>query len=96
MKPCEHEMEACLRRFFNLLGRCVFARRKALNKTQEQVAEDSGLSRSEVQFAENGGRHMSVATLVRLCRGLGEIYPAELLMEQMRRDRDERRARRAS
>ena len=84
MKPDETMMEARLRHFFNKLGRCVARRRKELKKTQEQLAEDSGLSRSEVQFAESGARHMTVATLLRLCMGLADIYPAELLLEAMR------------
>ncbi len=96
MKPDEAKMEERLRRFFNRLGRCVISRRMLIHKTQAQLAEDSGLSRSEVQFAESGERHMSLATLLRLCHGLGEIYPAELLLEEMRRERDERRARRLS
>jgi DNA-binding XRE family transcriptional regulator len=46
--------------------------------TQEQLAEVSGLHRTEISLLERGERKPLLETIVGLCRGLG-VTPAELL-----------------
>lgn len=48
--------------------------------TQEQLAEASGLHRTEISLLERSQRKPLLETVVALCRGLG-VTPAELLHE---------------
>jgi len=48
--------------------------------TQEQLAEVSGLHRTEISLLERSQRKPLLETVVALCRGLG-VTPAELLHE---------------
>ena len=48
--------------------------------TQEQLADASGLHRTEISLLERNLRKPLLETIVALCRGLG-ITPAELLDE---------------
>ena len=48
--------------------------------TQEQLAEVSGLHRTEISLLERSQRKPLLETVVALCRGLG-LTPAELLHE---------------
>lgn len=48
--------------------------------TQEQLADISGLHRTEISLLERGQRKPLLETVVALCRGLG-VTPAELLHE---------------
>lgn len=48
--------------------------------TQEQLAEASGLHRTEISLLERSQRKPLLETIVALCRGLG-VTPAELLHE---------------
>lgn len=48
--------------------------------TQEQLADVSGLHRTEISLLERGERKPLLETVVALCRGLG-VTPAELLHE---------------
>lgn len=55
-------------------------RRVEQGLTQEQLAEVSGLHRTEISLLERGERKPILETIVGLCRGLG-VTPAELLAE---------------
>jgi transcriptional regulator with XRE-family HTH domain len=48
--------------------------------TQEQLANVSGLHRTEISLLERGQRKPLLETVVALCRGLG-LTPAEFLHE---------------
>lgn len=46
--------------------------------TQEQLADATGLHRTEISLLERGRRRPLLETIVVVCRGLG-VTPAELL-----------------
>lgn len=48
--------------------------------TQEELAEASGLHRTEISLLERGKRKPLLETVVAICRGL-EMTPSELLHE---------------
>jgi transcriptional regulator with XRE-family HTH domain len=54
--------------------------RLAANLTREQLATDTGVSADTVRNAESG-RNVSLETLVRLLRGLGELQRLQGLLE---------------
>lgn len=61
-------------------GPALRRRRSESGLTQEQLAEVSGLHRTEISLLERGERKPLLETIVALCRGLG-VTPAELLHE---------------
>lgn len=60
------------------LGRRIRARRRALNLTQEKLAEAADISASFLGHVERGTRNLSLETLLALCDALG-ASPDELL-----------------
>lgn len=66
-----------------VLGRAVLTLRGRADLTQQDVADGSGLHKEYVGSVERGERNMTVANLVKLCRGLG-VQPSELLKEAER------------
>ena len=54
--------------------------RLGANLTREQLAADTGVSPDTVRNAESG-RNVSLETLVRLLRGLGELHRLQGLLE---------------
>lgn len=59
-----------------LIGRYPRRGRRYAAKTQQQVADDSGVSQSMVSRAERGhAPAMRFERLVRLCRPLGRLFP---------------------
>ena len=73
------------------LGRTRFAANLRRHRTraglsQERLARECGLHRTEISLLERGGREPRLSTIVRLARALG-VRPAALLD-----DVDDRRA----
>lgn len=66
------------------LAATLRAERAAHNLTLEQVAEQSGLSRSTVIRLMDGTREVTVSALARLAQVYG-VEPADLLREAERR-----------
>lgn len=60
------------------LGRAVKARREELGRTQETVANDTGLHQRWISNVETGKRNPSYASLRRLAAGL-DLKASELL-----------------
>jgi transcriptional regulator with XRE-family HTH domain len=60
-------------------GSRVRARRTQLGKSQEQLAEDSGLHWTFVGQVERGQRNLSLHNILKLAAGL-EIDPADLVV----------------
>lgn len=60
------------------LGREIRRHRKALNLSQEALAERAGLHRNYIGFLERGERNPSVTTVFLLARVL-EVKAAELV-----------------
>lgn len=52
--------------------------RKELGLSQDHVAANSNLTKSNLSEIENGNRNLAFTTLLELARGLG-IHPKELL-----------------
>jgi transcriptional regulator with XRE-family HTH domain len=69
------------------LGAAVKARREELERTQETIANDSGLHQRWISNVENGKRNPSYASLRRLAAGLN-LSASELIAraEQIERD----------
>lgn len=59
-------------------GARVRARRQALGKSQEKLAQDSGLHWTFVGQVERGRRNLSLMNILKLAEGL-EIDPGELV-----------------
>lgn len=64
-----------------ILAERVRERRKALGLTQEQLAEQAGLSTNFLARLEMSGRTPSLATLTRIAGAL-EVHPSDLLAEE--------------
>ena len=52
-------------------------RRKAQGMTQQQLAEKTGISQSDISKFETGGGNPSIKTLQRLAAGMGMILQVE-------------------
>lgn len=63
------------------LGERLARRRINLAKTQQQLAEESGLSRRTIQYAEAGGSVQS-ESLIRLLRALGLLGTLDALLPE--------------
>lgn len=59
-------------------GEHVRAIRKGLKMSQDQVATNSNLTKSNLSEIENGNRNLAFTTLLELAKGLG-IDPKKLL-----------------
>lgn len=55
------------------IGRYIKQTRLALNKTQKQVAEDSGLNRWTISQIENG-ESITLSSLIQVLRALNALY----------------------
>lgn len=61
-----------------IFGERVRTRRQELHKSQEQLADDSGVHWTFVGQVERGRRNISLHNILKLAAGLG-IDPAELV-----------------
>lgn len=59
-------------------GEHVRAIRKGLGMSQDEVAANSNLTKSNLSEIERGNRNLAFTTLLELCKGLG-IEPKKLL-----------------
>ena len=73
-------MESDYANVLTSFGNALRRARAGAGLTQEALAEASGLDRTYVSGAERGIRNPSLATLARLCDGLG-ISLSDLLAE---------------
>ncbi len=55
------------------IGRYIKQTRLGLNKTQQQVAEDSGLNRWTISQVENG-ESVTLSSLIKVLRALNALY----------------------
>lgn len=65
------------------LGQSIRMYRKKLRLTQEQLAEQAGVSASFLGHIERGSRIASMETFVRLCQAL-KVTPNDLLLAEIR------------
>lgn len=64
------DSSATARRVAEVVGQNVRAERARLRLRQEDLAERTGLARPVVAVIENGGRRVTIADAVLLCRAL--------------------------
>lgn len=64
------------------LGKRIRQQRKLLRMTQEQLAEQAGISLSFLGHIERGTRKASLDTLVRICNAL-QVSPQLLLQDSL-------------
>lgn len=64
---------------YKALGERIAKRRKALNMTQDDVAEATGLSNNHISNIENSHSIPSIDTLVRICEAI-DTTPNYLLL----------------
>lgn len=65
-------------KILNALGKIVKNRRKSINISQEELAEQSGLDRTYISGVERGVRNPSLTALLSLSQGM-HISVAQLL-----------------
>lgn len=63
---------------YTCLGEVISERRKRLNITQEELAEDSGINRTFIGNVEHGKRNPSIGAVASIARGL-RTRPSKLL-----------------
>ncbi|HAA26262.1 MAG TPA: XRE family transcriptional regulator [Ruminiclostridium sp.] len=61
------------------MGRRIAKRRKALNLTQEEISEATGLSNNHISNIENSHSIPSIETLMKVCEKL-EVTPDYVLL----------------
>lgn len=74
-------------RHWRVLAHCLKRRRLAAGLSQQDLADRSGLSISEIQHIEHGRRHPKTGTQKRLCLAFG-ISHLELMSEVERVERE--------
>lgn len=62
------------------LGEVVRARRKALNLSQEALADAAGIDRSHMGKIERGERNVTLLNVVRIAKAVG-CKPSDLLAD---------------
>lgn len=68
-------------------GEHVRTIRKSLKMSQDQVAANSNLTKSNLSEIENGNRNLAFTTLLELAKGLG-IDPKKLLDYKIELEKD--------
>jgi len=58
--------------------------RKAVNITQKQLAEKTGIAQSEISRIERGNANPSLKTMARLASGMGMIVKVEFVSNESR------------
>ena len=71
-------VDADTRALMRRLAEAVRVRRDELGETQQVVAERGGIDYRVLQLVESGRRNITLATLLRVARGL-DLAPSELL-----------------
>ncbi len=59
---------------YTCLGEAISSRRKRLRKTQEELAEDSGVDRAFISNVERGKRNPSFGVVAKVADGLKMRY----------------------
>jgi transcriptional regulator with XRE-family HTH domain len=62
------------------IGAAVRARRKALELSQEELADNAGIDRSHMGKIERGERNVSLINIIRIATALG-CSPSEILSD---------------
>jgi transcriptional regulator with XRE-family HTH domain len=62
------------------VGAAVRARRKALELSQEELADNAGIDRSHMGKIERGERNVSLINIIRIANALG-CSPSEILSD---------------
>lgn len=66
-------------------GKHVKAIREGLDMSQDEVAANSNLTKSNISMIENGNRNLAFTTLLELAKALGK-EPRELLDLEFRKE----------
>ncbi len=62
------------------LGNAIKTRRKDMLKSQEELADDSGVERSHMGKIERGERYVTLLNLLRIAKAL-KCHPSDLLKD---------------
>lgn len=62
------------------LGNAIKTRRKDMLKSQEELADDSGVERSHMGKIERGERNVTLLNLLRIAKAL-KCHPSDLLKD---------------